>query len=326
MNWIILAISCMVLWSATDILYKISSDQNDSLSQYKTFVWVGIVTAVTACVMSICSDTFLDSVKMVKGELVYLVPLCLVYAAALFFSILGKKYLAASVVSPLENIDGALAAIIIYFYYLLTGYTHPSYAINHLDFVAVVSVLIGIILLGSQEQALMRQESHLSEDKKKHRLGAMALFFPILYNLMDGFLIAEINGINGNSGIVTQGTENSIPAIDIFIFECIGIAIVAICIWLYMNIVKKYKYNPFKKQELMRSGAAIGETFGTMTFIFAASLNPVFTAPVISGYCLITMVLARIFLKERLTKKQYISLAFVILGIALLGINEIITA
>ena len=39
----------------------------------------------------------------------------------------------------------------------------------------------------------------------------------------------------------------------------------------------------------------------------------------------VTIILARIFLKERLTKKQYLSLALVIIGIALLGISEIIS-
>jgi drug/metabolite transporter (DMT)-like permease len=36
--------------------------------------------------------------------------------------------------------------------------------------------------------------------------------------------------------------------------------------------------------------------------------------------------LARVFLKERLTKKQYLSVALVIAGIALLGISEIFNA
>ena len=76
----------------------------------------------------------------------------------------------------------------------------------------------------------------------------------------------------------------------------------------------------------MRSGAAISETFGTMTFIFASAINPRLTAPVVSLYCLVTIVLARIFLKERLTRKQYLSLAFVVVGIALLGISEFLNA
>ena len=171
----------------------------------------------------------------------------------------------------------------------------------------------------------MRQEMHLSEDKKKHRLGALALFFPIIYTLIDVFSIAEISGVNADGGIVTKSAEASIPAIDFFIFECAGFALVAICVWLYMLIVKKHIYNPFQDEELIRCGAATSETAGTMAFIFAASINPVLTAPVTSLYCLVTIVLARIFLKERLTKKQYLSLGFIIIGIALLGISGILS-
>ena len=43
-----------------------------------------------------------------------------------------------------------------------------------------------------------------------------------------------------------------------------------------------------------------------------------------SSYCFVTIILAHIFLKERLTRKQYLSLAFVVAGIALLGVSEII--
>jgi len=63
-----------------------------------------------------------------------------------------------------------------------------------------------------------------------------------------------------------------------------------------------------------------------MTYIFAVAGNPILTAPITSSYCLVTIVLARIFLKERLTKKQYLSLAFLVAGIALLGVSEIINA
>jgi drug/metabolite transporter (DMT)-like permease len=76
-------------------------------------------------------------------------------------------------------------------------------------------------------------------------------------------------------------------------------------------------------KELIRCGAATGETFGTMTFILAAAINPVMTAPISLLYCIITIVLARIFLKEKLSKKQYLYLGFVIFGIVLLGISDI---
>ena len=267
--------------------------------------------------MSTWSNTLLDSFKMIKNDVLYLVPLYFAHAIALFIGLQGIKHLSASVVAPLENIDGAISTIIIYFYYLLTDYIHPSYGIGIMNVIATVSIIIGVILLGRQEQVLMRNEAHLAEDKKRHRLGALALFFPLIYNLADVFAIAEIDGV------VLGETEGTIPAIDFFIFECAGFVLVAICVWFFMMIVKKYKYNPFQEEELVRCGAATGETFGIMTFIFASSIKPILTPAIASLYCLVTIVLARIFLKERLTKKQYLSIALLVVGIALLGIAEI---
>lgn len=319
MTWLLLTLSCIILWGITDILLKKSLDYSDSLSQYKTFVWIGIVMAPAGVIMAICSDTLLDSIMMVKDNL-YLIPLCVFYAIALFFGLLGAKHLDASVVSPLENIDGAMAAIILYFFFLFTGHSHITDKIGLVQVVGTVAIVAGVILLGIQEQSLSKQETHLSEDKKRHRLGALALIFPIIYNLVDAVSMVAV-GIT-----VSAETEVAIPDIDFFIFESLGFVIVAICMWLYMLIVKKYKYNPFKKEELVRCGAATGETFGTMTYIFAVAGNPILTAPITSSYCLVTIVLARIFLKERLTKKQYLSLAFLVIGIALLGVWEIINA
>ena len=319
MSWLILTLSCIILWGITDILHKKSSDYNDPLSQYKTFVWIGIVMAPAGVIMAICSDTLLDSIMMVKDNL-YLIPLCIFYAIALFFGLLGAKHLDASVVSPLENIDGAMAAIILYFFFLFTGRSHITDSIGVVEMIATLSIVVGVVLLGIQEQTLSRQEAHLSEDKKRHRLGALALIFPIIYNLVDAVSMVAV-GIT-----VSEETDVAIPDIDFFIFESLGFVIVAICMWLYMLIVKKYKYDPFKKEELVRCGAATGETFGTMTYIFAVAGNPILTAPITSSYCLVTIVLARIFLKERLTKKQYLSLAFLVVGIALLGVSEIINA
>ena len=319
MTWLMLTLSCIILWGITDILLKKSLDYSDSLSQYKTFVWIGIVMAPAGVIMAICSDTLLDSIMMVKDNL-YLIPLCVFYAIALFFGLLGAKHLDASVVSPLENIDGAIAAIILYFFFMFTGRSHITDSIGVVEMIATLSIVVGVILLGIQEQSLSKQETHLSEDKKRHRLGALALIFPIIYNLVDAVSMVAV-GIT-----VSEETEVAIPDIDFFIFESLGFVVVAICVWFYMLIIKKYKYNPFKKEELVRCGAATGETFGTMAFTFAVGISPILTAPITSSYCFVTIVLARIFLKERLTKKQYLSLAFLVIGIALLGISEIVSA
>ena len=65
MSWFLLTLSCVILWSVTDILYKASLPQNDTLAQYKTFIWIGIIMALAGGIMSTWSDTLLDSLKMI---------------------------------------------------------------------------------------------------------------------------------------------------------------------------------------------------------------------------------------------------------------------
>ena len=316
MIWFLLTLSCILAWGITDILYKKSSSYTDPLAHYKTFIWIGMIMTPAGIIMALCSDTLLDSIMMVKDNL-YLIPLAVFYAIALFFGLLGKKHLDASVVSPLENIDGAMAAAILYFFFLFTDRNHIIENIGVMDMIATVAIVVGVVFLGMQEHKLFKQEIHFAEDKKRHRLGALALLFPILYNLVDAVSIVA------TSITVSEETEVAIPDMDFFFFESLGFVAVAIFLWFYLLIVKKYKYNPFKKEETVRFGAATGETLGAMTYIFAVGINPILTVPITSSYCFVTILLARIFLKEKLTKKQYISLALVAVGIVLLGLSEI---
>ena len=316
MAWLLLTLSCILFWGVTDILHKVSSDYNDPLSHYKTFIWIGIVMGLAGCVTMFVSDTLLDSVKMVKDNL-YLIPLCVFYAIALLFGLLGKKHLAASVVSPLENIDGAMAAVILYFFFLFTDRSHITDSVSVVDMIGTVAIIVGVVFLGIQEHKLSKQERNFEERKKRHRLGALALIFPFLYNLVD------VISIVATSITVSEETAVAIPDIDFFFFESLGFFVVAILLWFYMSIVKNYRYNPFEKTELVRCGAATGETLGAMAYIFAVGINPILTVPISSAYCFVTIVLARVFLKERLTRRQNLSLALLVIGIFLLGISEI---
>ena len=45
-------------------------------------------------------------------------------------------------------------------------------------------------------------------------------------------------------------------------------------------------------------------------------------APMISAYCIVSVLLSRIFLKEKLTAAQYITVIIAIAGIILLGISD----
>ena len=156
MSWLILTLSCILLWGITDILLKKSLDYSDSLSQYKTFIWIGLVAALSGAVAAFCSNTLPDSIRMLADNL-YLIPVTVFYVVAMFFGLLGAKHLDASVVSPLENIDGAITAIILYIFFFFTGRSHVTDSIGIVDIVGTVTITVGVILLGIQEQKLSRQ-------------------------------------------------------------------------------------------------------------------------------------------------------------------------
>ena len=79
MPWLLLMLASIILWGATDILNKKSLNYTDSLSEYKTFVWIGLVMGFAGVIMAIFSDSLLDSIMMLKDNL-YLIPLCVFYA------------------------------------------------------------------------------------------------------------------------------------------------------------------------------------------------------------------------------------------------------
>ena len=49
--------------------------------------------------------------------------------------------------------------------------------------------------------------------------------------------------------------------------------------------------------------------------------NAIVAAPMISSYCIMSLVWSRIFLKEKLSKAQYAVIAVAAVGIAILGME-----
>ena len=68
---------------------------------------------------------------------------------------------------------------------------------------------------------------------------------------------------------------------------------------------------------------AIFETIGQLFYIYAlASGESALAAPIIASYCMVSVLWSRIFLKEKLTKKQYLFIGIIIVGILILAVLE----
>ena len=89
---------------------------------------------------------------------------------------------------------------------------------------------------------------------------------------------------------------------------------------IYLIAIKKQKFNVLK--EPVRASAAIFETAGQFFYVYAMSNNAVIAAPLIASYSIVSVILSRIFLKEKLSKQHYILIIIVMTGIAVLGLAE----
>ena len=69
---------------------------------------------------------------------------------------------------------------------------------------------------------------------------------------------------------------------------------------------------------------AVFETAGQLAYIYAIndSAHVMFSAPIISAYCALSVVWGRLFLKERLTWKHYLAIAVTVVGIVILGLFD----
>ena len=338
MSWFILTLICMLGWGLADLFYKKSNVDGDRYSHLKTAVWVGLMMGVfslffTVCTLcreplaslvgekladTLCAETLFTPGVSIFGSAIRYLPASLGYIISMVVGYAGMRYLEVSIVSPVQNASGALSAIAMLVYFTVIGkIAHFWEEYSVLDVVGTVFIVIGVIALGFVEQRLARAEGSLNlpDHERKYRYGALALIFPILYCVFDTI------GTTADGIILSD--ENGLGDIDVLILYGFTFFLAGIGAWIFLLIKEKKAYNPFGKGEIKtRGAAALFEQFGQIFYVYAMSEKPVVAAPMIASYCIVSAVLSRIFLKEKLRAAQYACIAAVVAGIILLGISE----
>ena len=107
--------------------------------------------------------------------------------------------------------------------------------------------------------------------------------------------------------------------VDVLILYGLTFLLAGLIAWIFLWIREKKPYNPFARTELTKGIAACCEEFGQVFYVFAMARNPVVAAPIVASYCVVSVLLARIFLKEKLKAAQYACIFAVIAGIIVIG-------
>lgn len=297
--WFWLSLIALLCWSGSDLFSKIGCQvEDDKLSHLKMVIAVGFVMGLHAAY-----EVFIGGVEISLSVFATYLPVSLLYISSMAIGYLGLRYIELSISSPICNSSGALVAVLC----LITGGLGE---IVPMQLLATALVCIGVIGLGiveAHEDENLRS-ARQDEANRHYAKSWLALALPVIYCLLDAL------GTFADSLVLETLNEDSANVAYELTFLLAGL----VC-FVYVVCIKKDKLLP--RREAPKYVGALFETAGQFAYIYAIadSAHVAMAAPIISSYCVASVLWSRIFLKEKLSKKHYAMVLLVIIGIAILG-------
>ena len=306
MSWLFFSIATTVLWGAAELFYKKGALPNEKYSHLKICICVGAVMGLHAIFTLLTQDINYNPINIIR----YL-PVSLFYIISMAFSYFGMRFLEESISDPIENIAGVICTLLFVIFL--------QEEISWLTWVAIGVITVGVL-------GVSFLENHGETTRKKNygkTLAIVAFCMPFVYALLDAFgtflddaffLIEDV----ANSPLVDV-TEETIEDVANTSYE-LTFAMFALGLFIFLK-AKKVKFGPIP-QHKDKILAAVFETAGQFTYVYALGGVDAIAAPILSSVCVVSLVLSRIFLKEKLSWKTYAFIAVVIVGILLLAVSE----
>ena len=306
MNWLFFSIATALLWGTAELFYKKGARPDEKYSHLKICVWVGVVMGLHAIFTLLTQDFNYNPLNIIR----YL-PVSLFYIISMAFSYFGMRFLEESISDPIENTAGVICTLLFVIFL--------QEEISWLTWVA-----IGVITIGVLGVSFLENHGETTRKKKLGKtLAVVAFCMPFVYALLDAFgtflddaffLIEDVA-----SSPLVDVTEDTIEAVANTSYE-LTFALFALGIFIFLK-TKKVKFGsvPQHKDKIL---AAVFETAGQFTYVYALGGVDAIAAPILSSVCVVSLLLSRIFLKEKLSWKTYAFIAVVIVGILLLAVAE----
>ena len=306
MSWLFFAVATALLWGTAELFYKKGAVPTEKYSHLKICVWVGVVMGAHAIFTLLTQDIHYNPVNL----LIYL-PVSLFYIISMAFSYFGMRFLEESISDPIENTAGVICVL------LFAIFMGDEFSL--LTWIAVGVITVGVVGVSYIENA---GETPRKKTYGK-KLAIVAFIMPFLYALLDAFgtflddaffLVEDI----ANAPFVDV-TEETIEAVANTSYE-LTFALFALILFLFMK-AKGVKFGPVP-QHKDKILAAVFETAGQFTYVYALGGVDAVAAPILSSVCVVSLLLSRIFLKEKLSWKHYACIAVTFAGILIMGIYD----
>lgn len=328
--WAFLIVSTLA-WGIAEIFYKKGSLEKEKYSHLKTTVFVGIFMGIYATVILFTQGIDLASFPI---NLVRYLPVALCYIVSMTCSYFGVRFIQESISDPIENTSGAVVPI------LCAIFLHEE--LEPLGWAAIAVVAVGILCVGFFDKK-GKEDRHKNLGKT---LAIWAIAMPFCYMLLDAvgtFLdIFYTDSVETTLliGVTEDNLEHTANCAYEFTFFLISMGILIFLkakgekLFSIKNkgeenievdangqavVVKENIWQKILNQK-WKILAAIFETIGQATYLFALSEGEGIAAVILgAGTVIVSFILSRIFLKEKLTWLQYIFIAIIFAGIIMLS-------
>ena len=301
MTWFWFSIIALLCWSGSDFFSKIGCrDARDQYSQFKMVMAVGTVMGLHALY-----QIFIGGVAISWQVIWTYLPVSLLYISSMTLGYVGLRYIELSISSPICNASGALVAIIA----ILSGTAEPMEGPQYLAIALACAGVIGLGFVEANEDEELRAARQAASNYK-YAKSWLALAMPVAYCLLDAA------GTFADDLVLQTLNEDSANVAYELTFLAAGV----VC-FIYTCIIKKQKLVP--KMEAPKYIGAAFETAGQLAYIYAlASGESALAAPIISSYCMASVLWSRLFLKEKLSWKHYACIFVTFGGILIMGIYD----
>ena len=300
--WLFFTLATTLLWGVAELFYKKGSHEERKYDHLRVCILVGAVMGIHAVFTLLTSDIAYDPMNLIA----YL-PVSLCYILSMACSFFGIRFIEESLADPIENTSGAMCSLLCVIF--LGEQIEPAV------WFAIALTVIGIVGVSYTE----RSSEVNRRQKLGSRLAVIAFAMPFCYAIIDALgSFLDIFFLELETSPLVGVTEESIELVANVSYE-LTFAICGLVLFAFMQW-KRVKFELPKQGD--KAVAAVCETAGQLTYVYAMSGNGAVAAPILSCVCVVSLLLSRIFLKEKLTKKQYLFICIIITGILMLAVLE----
>ena len=281
---ILSGIAGMFGWGLYDFLGGVFAKQ---IGPYKSFFWSQLAGLVSILLLGFLTAPSMD----VPSDVMFLFPVAaLLYSAGYLFFFKGFELGNVSIIAATMNLWAVFT--------MLFAFTFMGQRLSALQTVGVVMILAGVTLASLNWSEIQQRKFQLSAGVKEAIAGAF--FFGVYWNVSD-IILEEVGWL-------------------------VSTALIKLCIVVFMLL-----FSVLSKRGMSLAGTAGKTIFAifVMGMVEAGAVavvnygltigDAILITPIASALSIVTIVLAIIFLKDKITKPQGLGIATTVVGIVVTG-------